>query len=41
MNPRSKRTSSIVAYQLKLCAKVEKFSARGFSFNNRVVYIDE
>jgi hypothetical protein len=25
---------------LKMCCKVEKYSARGISFNSRVVYID-
>ena len=30
-----------VSYELKLCSKVEKFSARGFKFNDRVVYIDK
>ena len=28
-------------YDLKLLTKVEKFSARGFSFHDRLLYIDE
>ena len=31
----------ISSFDLKLAVKVEKYSSRGFSFNNRMLYIDD
>lgn len=43
MDLRATRTNSNkpVSFEQKLCARVEKYSSRGFSFNDRVVYIDD